>query len=679
MNEPKKPTRLRRWLGACAVLLMCSGVMILAASLAWFWLLPDGSPTAAPLTSLPTMTATMAVAPSTPPSTTAPATSPTAAPQAPPFDLPAAIEQNPIPPQAELGYTRFFTTTFPWRDYLATAAQFRSFPSPPMPPPEATPLATPAPLLPGERQSFMTIDGPRQAELVVVSTHAYFWMEVGLAADREALAEAAAQLDTIYSLLNEPFGQEQRPGIDQDEHIHVLHYLGAPDVVELGYFDESNQYPASLFFSSNEREMIYLNMSRLEVGSDLYYGTLAHELQHLIQWNLDRNEEVWLNEGLSQLAEKIAGLDTAETTPYLQQSGIRLDRWNYDEAAVHAHYAASYLYTLYLWEQLGSRALAELTRHPANGLAAVAVVLAGYRPDLTLETFSADWAVANYLDDPAAGTAYGYTTIDLSRPFLENRARQLPFETTTAANQFGVHYIDLDFSGAATITFAGDTLADLTTTPPPGNGPLWFAPGTNNSHATLTADIDLHDAPTAVLEFDAWYDLEADWDFVYLSASADGGESWSLLYPQQAVSGEFGPAFGGRSAEAAGQANEWVHESISLARFAGRPLRLRFQLLTDADNSSIGFALSNLQITGLQTTSPRWQAEGFVQTEWQLPQRWSVRLIEEGEPSVVTSVTLDELNRAQLPVTLGPEGGVLVVMPQTPFVEGTADYWVKIE
>lgn len=425
--------------------------------------------------------------------------------------------------------------------------------------------------------------------------------------------------------------------------------------------------------------MIYLNMSRLDVGSDLYYGTLAHELQHLIQWNLDRNEEVWLNEGLSQLAEKIAGLDTAETIAYLQQPGIRLDRWDYDEATVHAHYAASYLYMVYLWEQLGSHALAELARHPANGLAAVAVVLAGYLPNSSLETFSANWAVANYLDNPTLGASYGYTTLDLSPPFLENRARQLPFETTAAANQFGVHYIDLDFDGAATIAFAGDTLADLIASPPPGSGPLWFAPGASNSHATLTADVALSEAPTAVLEFDAWYDLEADWDFVYLSASADGGQSWSLLYPQQAVSGEFGPAFGRRSAEATGQTNEWVHESISLARFAGRPLRLRFQLLTDADNPSIGFALSNLQITGLQSANPRWQAEGFVQTEWQLPQRWSVRLIVEGESATVVSLTLDDLNRAQLPVTLGTEGGVLVVMPQTSFVEGTADYWLKID
>lgn len=100
----------------------------------------------------------------------------------------------------------------------------------------------------------MTIDGPRQAELVVVSTHAYFWMEVGLAADREGLAEAAAQLDTIYNQLTEPFGQEQRPGIDQDDHLHVLHYLARPMWSSWAILMRViNTPPRSFFPPTNER------------------------------------------------------------------------------------------------------------------------------------------------------------------------------------------------------------------------------------------------------------------------------------------------------------------------------------------------------------------------------------------------------------------------------------------
>ncbi|MHC5804586.1 hypothetical protein ACYTX7_10290, partial [Streptococcus pyogenes] len=77
----------------------------------------------------------------------------------------------------------------------------------------------------------------------------------------------------------------------------------------LGYFTDENQYPRSLFSQSNEREMIYLNMGQLTLGTPLYDGTLVHEVQHLIQWNLYDNEDQWFNEGLSQIAEVIAGLD----------------------------------------------------------------------------------------------------------------------------------------------------------------------------------------------------------------------------------------------------------------------------------------------------------------------------------------------------------------------------------
>jgi hypothetical protein len=614
--------------------------------------------------------------------------------------------QEPLPPQAPLDFTRFLTTTYPWRDYLQTAITLGGFEAldqatqatatqpatapaaiapgattpPATTPPATTPGATTeSSLQRGARARFQTLDGPRQAELLAISAQGYLWVEVGLDLDQAALQETAVRLDAYYQQLSELFGQEQRPGIDGDPRIHVLHYLGAADLFELGYFDETNQYPQDLFSTSNEREMVYLNMSRLEVGSDLYYGTLVHELQHLIQWNLDRNEDVWLNEGLSQLAEKLAGLNTVQTDAYLQRPGTRLDRWTTEEPEVYAHYAASYLFTAYLWEQLGERALRELARHPANGLAAVRVVLAGYRPATSLEAFSSAWAVATYLDDPAAGPDYHYRTLELQPPFLDTRVRRLPFETVATAAQYGVHYIDLDFEGPATIRFAGATLAGLTTMPPAGEAPIWFAPGTNNSHATLSAEIDLTNSPAAALEFDAWYELEEDWDFAYLSASADGGQSWSLLYPTHAVSGEFGPAFGGSSAEGGGQRDGWVAESISLERFAGRPLRLRFELLTDSDNPSRGFAIANLGVSGLNTPSPRWQAAGFVATGWQLPQKWSVQLIQEGSPPAVIPLALDSLNRAQLPVTLGPEGGVLVVMAQTPLVEGTAAYWLAIE
>ena len=211
--------------------------------------------------------------------------------------------------------------------------------------------------------------------------------------------------DSYYPILTRVFGQEWRPGIDGDPRFTVFHVLGASDTVELGYFSDENEYPRALFADSNEREMIYLNMARLEAGTPLYDGTLVHEVQHLIQWNLDGNEDRWLNEGLSQVAETLLGLATVDPHPFLEQTQVRLDRWGGESEAL-IHYANSYLFVLYLWEQLGDAALSELARHPANGLAAVRAVLAGHRPGLPLEEFAADWATALYLDGRSPDPRY---------------------------------------------------------------------------------------------------------------------------------------------------------------------------------------------------------------------------------------------------------------------------------
>ncbi len=579
--------------------------------------------------------------------------------------VPATVDGQPPPARAALDYARLFTTTLPALDYLAAAHELGGAPV-------ARPVATAPTYRVGDRQTFQTTDGPREAELIYFDELAAYWVESGLAFDRAALVAAAGRLrDRYYPLLSATFGQEARPGIDGDPRFHVLHVLGPPDAVELGYFSDEDAYPRALFVDSNEREMVYLNMSQLAVGEPLYDGTLVHEIQHLIQWNLDANEDTWLNEGLSQVAETLAGLDTVAPDAYLEQPYVRLDGWSDAEPDVFAHYAGSYLYALYLWEQAGDAALRELARHPANGLASVRAVLAGYRPDLTLEQFSGDWAAALYLDGVSADPRYTIAHADaLGPPFLSNRARQLPFETTAALDSFAIDYIDLDLSGPVVIAFAGDATAALIDAPPPTGDTFWFAPPANSSRAQLTAAVDLSGLSAARLDFAVWHDLEVGYDFAYLSASTDGGQTWAVLSPARPTAGVYGAAWGGAS-------GGWQRESVRLDAYAGQSVLLRFDVVTDVEGLGRGFALSELTVAGA-VVQPSWQPDGFVATGRLLPQRWEVRLIREGRTPEVIPVALDASNRGQLAVDLGPEGGALVIMPVTSFAASTADYWLRV-
>ena len=142
------------------------------------------------------------------------------------------------------------------------------------------------------------------------------------------------------------------------------------------------------------------------------------------------------------------------------------------------------------------------------------------------------------------------------------------------------------------------------------------------------------------------------------------------LSPARPTAGSYGAAWGGAS-------GGWQRESVQLDAYAGRPVLLRFDVVTDVAGLGQGFALSELTVTG-PAVQPVWQPDGFVATGRRLPQRWEVRLIREGQPPEVISMPLDASNRGELAVDLGQEGGALVIMPVTPFATTPADYWLRV-
>lgn len=595
-----------------------------------------------------------------------------------PIPVPNTIMQIPAPASAYRDLEKLYSAEYPPHDYFETANRLGKEGLT-----ERT-VTAPAYQL-GDVQTFLTDDGSIRATLTAVTEHTYFWVENGLDVNQKALEAAANRLENdYYPLLVNLFGDVWRPGVDNDPRFSILHLRLPVDASELGFFSSMDEYPRTLYGDSNQQELIYLNMAAMDVGEDIYYGTLVHEIQHLIQWHVDPNEATWLNEGLSQLAEIYLGLDTADTYYYMRQPDIRLNTWAYEEEVVDAHYGGAYLFSVYLWEQLGDAAIQELSRHPANDMVGVRTVLAGF-DERSLEQFVGDWAVANYLDDPNAGPAYAYANLDPGTPDLQMRIRQFPYERTDTLPQYGAHYYALSKTGKTTISFAGDTLADLMGAPPLSGRQVWFAPAMDETSATLTLRYDLRNLNEATLTFNAWYDLEDEWDFAYLAISTNQGETWDLLSPENLAVGDYGPAFNGRSANSPTAVNGWVTEAIPLNQYVGQEVLVRFEVLTDSSILGQGFAVDNVHVPqmsagkALETAVSGWEAVGFVQTGWQLPQQWQVQLIQPGDKPQVTHLSLNALNQGQWTVELGEGGGVIVIMPLTPFTNDSANYWLAIE
>jgi immune inhibitor A len=690
------------WLVGCLLLLCCCMLLLGAAAVAWLTLEEaDWDPFMSELGEWadPTRTAVSDQIPA--PGATAVVSLAEQAPtptMAPPVasrlrqQPPDTISQQPVPPQATADLGRLYTLHFPPYDYYETAVRLGQYDLGP-----GTVQAATYRL--GDRQTFFLDEAEIEAELVVIGQNAYFWVEEGLNVDVARLHDVSNELDeTIYPRLVALLGQPQWAGTNNNGRFSILHTRLGPGL-ELGYFTSVDNYPTGLFATSNEQKMVYLNMDELDVGSELYYGTLVHEIQHLTHWHIDPNEKAWLDEGLSQLAELYLGYYTVDMLPYLEEPGTSLILWPADEEVIDAHYAASYLFLVYFWEQLGETAVQELARHPANGIASVWSVLQGFAPERPLPTFVADWAVANLLDDPDAGPAYYYENLLLTEyPTAAHTVSAAPATFTASLPPFGVDYVALDLSGEITLSFAGDTVVPLSSSSPPEGSCYWLAPPMNDTAAYLAGTFDLTGLTQATLTFDTWFDLEPGWDWAYVTISADGGDTWSVLTPYYSSAGEYGPGYSGYSGDIDDTIAHagWLSESIVLDAYAGHVVEIRFEVLTDYALLGQGFALDNIAIPELghfsgaesactenmaQTAVEGWQGHGFVATGWQLPQKWTLRLVAWGEndsPPTITSLSLDELNQGEWSVELGDGGGMLVVTAVTPFTEAEANYWLSV-
>jgi bacillopeptidase F (M6 metalloprotease family) len=219
----------------------------------------------------------------------------------------------------------------------------------------------------------------------------------------------------------------------------------------------------------------------------------------------------------------------------------------------------------------------------------------------------------------------------------------------------------------------------------PSGSQIWYAPPVDATSATLTGEFDLSGLNQATLNFSTWFDLEEDYDFAYVSISTDGGQSWDLLRPEPSIPGDYGPAFTGDSDDYDWPGIGWKDISIPLNNYVGRPVLIRFEVLTDAAVLESGFAIDDLAIPELGYASDvegdatGWVAAGFVQTGRWLPQQWSVQLVQPGLTPQVMPLTLDDFNQGRWTFELDSQGAVLVIMPQTPFVSEPADYWLHVE
>ena len=179
-----------------------------------------------------------------------------------------------------------------------------------------------------------------------------------------------------------------------------------------GYFFSRDQLDTQY---SNRMDLMYLDAYpgiQQPSGSrnpDGVLGTTAHELQHLIHYHYDRNEETWVNEGLSEIAAKICGYGLGNPGLYLDNPGVSLVEWNSELA----DYSRVGLWTFYLYEQYGARFIRTLTQNTAVGINGVNRTFQATGLTQTFDEALFSWFMANLVNDYAANSSLGYLDPEL--------------------------------------------------------------------------------------------------------------------------------------------------------------------------------------------------------------------------------------------------------------------------
>lgn len=488
----------------------------------------------------------------------------------------------------------------------------------------------------GEKQVFTASNSDANttfeipATLRVVGEHIYLWVEDDAEVDDADLQALANEFDThIYNQVRELWGNEATPGVDGDPRIYSLFVYGLGASVA-AYFASDHTYPREVVPVSNEHEMFFFNLDAMGFGYSVQDvgGIVAHEFQHMIRANLQMDAETWLNEGLSEFTQyELYDYFEPSIYSFLVQPGTQLNDWNADPAGRAANYGAAALFFIYFEQRYGLEAVRALSaEREERALQAVDDVLVSLG-EPGVNAFFSDWVLANALIDTTYGDGrYGYPGLDMM-PVSPVMISDYPFEQRSSVNQYATIYYafsGLDDASGLDLHLDAPASVGLIPTNAPSGTHFWYSNRGDMGDARLTRAFDLSGTTEATLNYRVWYDTEALWDYGYVMVSEDDGIGWDILPTLYTTTDD--PQHVAYGAGYNGISGGWLDESISLAKYAGEEILVRFEMITDDAVTRHGLAIDDVSIPEIgyeddfEADDGGWQAEGWLRTDNRLEQ-----------------------------------------------------------
>ncbi|KOG36434.1 immune inhibitor A domain-containing protein [Streptomyces resistomycificus] len=181
----------------------------------------------------------------------------------------------------------------------------------------------------------------------------------------------------------------------------------------------------------------------------------------------------------------------------------------------------------------------------------------------------------------------------------------------------GVAEYNTENPQALIVQLPDKTVTTEVVAPAQGDSQWWSGSG-DDLRNTLTRSVDLTGKSAASLTLDGWWDIEADFDFLYTEVSTDGS-NWTPIDGKLA-DGSAIPRDGSDKPALTGTVESYQKLTFPLDAYAGQKISLRFRYATDGGVAQQGFAADEITVTAdgatvfsdnAESADEAWTAKGF--------------------------------------------------------------------
>lgn len=404
---------------------------------------------------------------------------------------------------------------------------------------------------------------------------------------------------------------------------------------------------------------------------ELYEGTIAHELQHLLHNYSDPGELSWVDEGLADFAIFLNGFNVGGSHLTYHQvfyAETSLTRW----AGGLENYGAAYSFFQYLWERAGGNGdgtftpdlqydaaggdllIKRIFENQADGVEGVQAAIdqfnaetGGSLPDVS--TLYQDFAVAAYLDDEDSDL-FDIKAVDFGNPDFttwtmdladssyyggrgQNQGAQPNAKWDRRKNgqaptalPYGIQIERFRNPGPrVSVSLDGD---DTTVVAPHTGDTHWY--GGYESQSDKVLDVAT-DGDVATLDFWSWYFIEEGWDYGFVEAQVNGewvtvpvaDDAGNVITTNDDPHGN-NTEGNGITGTSGGEYNASDPQYVHLtAQLPAGTTDVRFRYSTDAAYLDTGFFVDDVVVdgvaAGLSSEEGNWyQTTGEQDNNWAL-------------------------------------------------------------